>query len=281
MAVDWSQFQQHDIRWLPSKKLNYVPLAGPDKTGGRGHRESRSAAYPLPPQLVQSDHTMRISLIGTYHAERGAVTATALLEILERIQPEVVFAEIPRTHIGTWTAGSYETVESVATARYAETHSIDVVPVDLPVPEASHFQGWRDVVRAIERTSPAYRRLIDLNTDRMCTGGFAYLNSDDCIQAWTDIYREELATIEYIGSQRHREVYVQVRDLIERRDYEMVRNIRGYCATTARTCGVFLVGAAHRKSLVEKVRHSAETSLPHITWDVSGSQANPGRSGRY
>ena len=40
---------------------------------------------------------MRISLIGTYHAELGAVTVPALLAILERIQPEVVFAEIPRT----------------------------------------------------------------------------------------------------------------------------------------------------------------------------------------
>lgn len=219
---------------------------------------------------------MRISLIGTYHAQRGAVTAAALLEILERIQPEVVFAEVPRREIGPLMDGSHGTVEAIAIARYAGTHSIDVVPVDSPAPEGTFFQGWQEVTRAIERTSPAYRRLMDLNTDRMCAGGFAYLNSDECVQAWIDIYREELQTIDYIGSPHLSYIYAQVRDLNEQRDLEMLRNIRAYCATTAQICGVFLVGAAHRKSLIEKIRSFAETSIPDMDWDVSGSQAGPG-----
>lgn len=215
---------------------------------------------------------MRISLIGTYHAERGAVTVSALLAILERIQPEVIFAEIPRIHIGAWREGSHGTVESIAVARYADTHSIDVVSVDSPKPEDSFFQGWEEVSRAIERTSPEYRRLVDLNTDRMCKGGFAYLNSDECIRAWADIYREELETIEYIGSSRLRDIYAQVHDLNERRDLEMLGSIRAYCASSARTCGAFVVGAAHRKSLIEKIRAAGATTVPHIDWDVGGSQ---------
>src|SRR5258707_699508 len=124
-------------------------------------------ACPLRPDLpiVLLDRTMRISLIGTYHAALGAVTISALLAILERIQPEVVFAEIPRSHIGEWREGSHGTVESIAVARYADTHSIEVVSVDSPKPEDSFFQGWEEVSRAIERTSPEYRRLMDLNTD--------------------------------------------------------------------------------------------------------------------
>ena len=85
---------------------------------------------------------MRVSLIGTYHAERGAVTVSALLAILERIQPEVVFAEIPRTHIGAWRNGSHGTVESIAVARYADTHSVDVVSVDSPKHEDSFFRNY-------------------------------------------------------------------------------------------------------------------------------------------
>jgi hypothetical protein len=215
---------------------------------------------------------MRISIVGTYHAERGAVTVSALLAILERIQPEVVFAEIPRNHIGEWREGSHGTVESIAVARYADTHSIDVVSVDSPKPEGSFFQAWEEVSRAIERTSLKYRRLVDLNTDRTYRGGFAYLNSDDCIQAWADIYREELETIEYIGSSRLRDIYAQVRDLNEWRDLEMLGNIRAYCSSAAQTCGAFLVGAAHRKSLIEKLRAAGETAIPHIEWDVGGSQ---------
>jgi hypothetical protein len=219
---------------------------------------------------------MRISLIGTYHTERGAVTASALLAIVERIQPEVVFAEIPRTHIGAWRDGSHGTVESIAVARYADTHSVDVVSVDSPRPEDSFFQSWKEVTRAIERTSPKFRRLMDLNTDRMCRGGFAYLNSDECIQAWADIYGEERETIEHIGSSRLRAIYAQVRDVNERRDLEMLENIRAHCASTAHTSGAFLVGAAHRKSLIEKLRAPGETSIPHIVWDVGGSQISSG-----
>jgi len=215
---------------------------------------------------------MRISLIGTYHAEHGAVTASALVAILERIQPEVVFAEIPRSHIGEWRDGSHGTVESIAVARYAATHSIDVVSVDLPKAEDSFFQGWEDANRAIERTSPEFRRLTDLNTDRMHREGFAYLNSDECILAWADIYREELDAIEYIGSSRLRDIYAQVRDLNERRDLEMLRNIRAYCASAVQSCGAFLVGAAHRKSLLEKLHAADETAIPHMEWDLGGSQ---------
>lgn len=219
---------------------------------------------------------MRISLIGTYHEERGAVTVLALCEILERIEPEVVFAEIPPTYLHAWRDGSHGTLESIAVARYAETHSVDVVPVDLPKPEDSFFRDYEEVSRAIERTSPEFRRLVDLNTDRTRRDGFIYLNSSACIQAWVDIYREELETIKYIRNPRLSDIYAQVRDMTERRDLEMLRNICAYGASTVRTCGAFLIGAAHRKSLIDKVRAAGETAAPRIEWDLSGSQAGLG-----
>ena len=136
----------------------------------------------------------------------------------------------------------------------ADTRWVDVVPVDLPEPEDSFFRDYEEVSRAIERTSPEFRRLMDLNTDRTRREGFSYLNGNECIQAWADIYREELETIEYIRNARLADIYAQVRDLVDRRDLEMLRNIRAYCACTTRTCSEFLVGAAHRKSLIDKLR---------------------------
>lgn len=216
---------------------------------------------------------MRISLIGTYHAERGAVTAAALVDVLERIHPEVVFAEIPRTHIDAWKNGSHGTVESIAVARYADTYSVDVVPVDLPKPEESFFQDYREVSRAIERTSPEFRRLVDLNTDRTSREGFGYLNSEDYIGASEAIHREELETIEYMRRLDLADIYAQVCDLMDQRDLEMIRQIREYCATTPFTHGVFLVGAAHRRSLIEKLRADIE-AFPCVTWDLGWPQTD-------
>jgi hypothetical protein len=37
----------------------------------------------------------RISLIGTVHGESGRANVSALVAILERIRPEVIFLELP------------------------------------------------------------------------------------------------------------------------------------------------------------------------------------------
>lgn len=113
---------------------------------------------------------------------------------------------------------------------------------------------------------------MDLNTRRTYEEGFAYLNSDECIRAWADIHREELETVEYIGKSRLRNRYAQVRDLNDRRELEMLGNIRSYCASAVQARGVFLVGAAHRKSLIEKIRDACVAAIPCTDWDVAGSQ---------
>lgn len=110
----------------------------------------------------------------------------------------------------------------------------------------------------------------------MCKGGFAYLNSNECVQAWADIYQEAHETIEYIGSPRLRDMYARLRSLNERRDLEMLRNIYAYCAAAAHDRGAFLVGAAHRKSLLEKIRDADDVSTSCIEWDLDGSQTRLG-----
>lgn len=253
------------------------PVSSSRRTCNRGKAPGEAVWRIVCVHASLQDRRMHVSIIGTHHEERGAVTVSALLAILKRIQPDVVFAEIPQTHFGAWRDGSHGTVESIAVARYADIHSIDVVPVDSPTPDDTFFQRWEEATRAIERTSPEFRRLVDLNADRMGSGGFAYLNSDECIRAWTQVHREELDTIEYIGSSRLRDIYVEVRGVNERRDLEMLRNIHTYCASTVQARGTFLVGAEHRKSLIEKLR-AADEAIPQIDWDVSGSHTGPGKA---
>lgn len=213
---------------------------------------------------------MHLALIGTHHAERGAVTASALTAILARIQPKVIFAEIPQAQLGAWRSGTFGTLESSAVACYANMHPCEVIAVDSPEPECAFFQDWQDASRVIERTSPEYRRLMDFHTDRLSREGFAYLNSDSCIQAWTDIYREERETIRYIGASRFQEIYARVRSLNERREKEMLRKIHDYCASGAPSCSVLLVGAAHRGSIIDQLKALNATTMLPVTWDWSG-----------
>lgn len=213
---------------------------------------------------------MRISLIGTTHAERGLANTGELLAILERCKPEVIFAEIPATHAERYANASHATLESIAVARYLASNQAEVVPVDLAEPEEKFFDDSKEMFMAVERRSPKYRRLVDRNTDEVRAGGFRYLNSDQCMQAWEDIYREVLETIEWIGDRRLREIYDLWSQVNASRDREMMRNIGLYSARSAAARGAFLVGAAHRKSIIGMAYAGSGTGLPAIEWDLGG-----------
>jgi hypothetical protein len=214
-------------------------------------------------------NTMRISLVGTVHASSDLASIGELQAILDRVRPKVIFAEIPVTHVGRYRDGSHGTLESTVVARYLASHQADVEPVDLAKPEQKFFDDAEDMFRAVSRTNPDYRRLIDRNSAEIQAGGFHYLNSDECVQAWADIYREVLATIEWIGDHRLRQIYELWKDTNERRDQEMMRHIVLYSGRNAMARGVFLVGAAHRKSIIDKAFAGSGTGAPRIEWDLS------------
>ncbi len=211
---------------------------------------------------------MRVSLVGTVHSESGQASVGALQDILERSEPEVIFAEIPASHADRYKDGSHGTLESIATARFLESHQVDIVPVDLAKPEQKFFNDAEDMFRAVNRTSSDYRRLVDRNSAEVQSGGFPYPNSGRCIQAWADIYREVLATIDWTDDRRLREICDLWSRTNESRDREMMQNIELYSARNGVARGVFLVGAAHRGSIIGKALAGNGAGLPRIEWDL-------------
>src|SRR3546814_1941224 len=105
---------------------------------------------------------MRISLIGTVHAESGCANLAELWTILERLQPDVIFAEIPIANLADYLDGSHGTLESAAVALHRQHRPIDVVPVDLNKPSDEFFRNSKEMFMKIERTSLEYRRLIEI-----------------------------------------------------------------------------------------------------------------------
>ncbi len=213
---------------------------------------------------------MPVALIGTVHGESGLATVAELHAILERLDPEVIFAEIPVAEIDRYKDGSFGNLESAAVGRYQANRQVEVEPVDIDEPKQKFFDDTKDMFRAVERTSPEYRRLIDLHSAETREGGFRYLNSDRCIQLWENINRELLSTIDWIGDKRNRERYDLWYDTNEHRDREMMKNIALYLGRKPVTRALLLVGSAHRKSLIEKALSGGESGLPRFEWDLDG-----------
>ena len=207
---------------------------------------------------------------GQFTRRAGWLVLGSFRQFLSALNRDVIFAEIPAAYVDRYTDGAPGNLESIAVARYRASHHVDLVPVDLAKPEQKFFDDAEYMFNAVERTSPDYRRMIDRHSDEIRAGGFPYLNSDRCVQSWTDIYREVLATIEWIGDRRLREIYDLWIHTNERRDREMMQNIVLYSARNAVARGMFLVGAAHRKSIIDKAFAGNGTGLPRIEWDLGG-----------
>ena len=120
----------------------------------------------------------RVSVIGTFHKDDGLTNAPELLALLERVQPEVIFLEVPATSLDGYFSGPDRTPESRAVNRYQLTHLVALVPLDLPTPPAEFFESNEALFMAIADRSPDYRRLTDWHRQRRRLQGFAYLNSD-------------------------------------------------------------------------------------------------------
>lgn len=214
---------------------------------------------------------MRLTLIATVHVESGRANVEELRKILDRHAPDVIFAEIPSAFLADYLNGSHGTLESAAVVLYRELRPVNVVPVDLDKPGEEFFSNSKDMFKKVDRTSPDYRRLVDQNSQGTQELGFPYLNSDRCAQAWEDIYNETLATVEWIGDTKLRQTYDMWSQKNGDRETAMIEKIESYCIRHIPAHGVFLVGAAHRKPIMENVRKRQVASGPRVFWDFQGS----------
>ena len=108
--------------------------------------------------------------------------------------------------------------------------------------------------------------------------GFAYLNSDHCSKLLSQLHEATLTTIAELGDHRLAEHYNLRQNTNELRDKAMMTNIENYCRTTSFSIGAFLVGAAHRQSIIALSRNRPGADSFAIQWDFSGFLEAPHRA---
>ena len=221
-----------------------------------------------------------VSLVCTVHEEKGLANVSELRAILERIRPEVIFLEVPPTAFDDYfKICSRKNLESTAVRSYRESRKVEIVPVDLPTPEEDFFENNQYLFERIEENSHEYRRLIDLHSAYVSAYGFAYLNSEHCSKLWSDVYLEMLSTLSRMDDSRLVELYELWKKTIDHRDKEMMENVLTYCGKKAFDKGVFLVGASHRQSIIDKGREQSAVNSTKIQWDFVGCSSQMTREG--
>lgn len=209
-----------------------------------------------------------VSIIFTIHEEQGPINANALHEILLRVRPEVIFLEVPPAAFDDfYLSRKRRNLESDAVNFFLKAHpQTKLIPVDLPTPAREFFEGHAQLCLRVRDASPEYRQLMRVNWDRERLYGFHYLNSEYCSQHWSEVRTETLKTVSQIGESRLIEIQEEWDRQNELREIEMLANVQEYCAQHHFERSAFLVGAAHRQSLIEKLRVQS-----HIKWSLHES----------
>lgn len=211
-----------------------------------------------------------VTLIGTFHEERGRVSSSELNEILKRVTPEVIFIEEPPSvWKGLAVLSKTKPLESAAISKYIETASAELVPVDLYTPPEPYVSHVREVLSYVERVSDTFCQLVDLNKAKMEAEGFSYLNGEFHEQVELAIRNEIVRILGLRKSDPFDRAYEAWRGQDERREVEMVRNIERYFFENRFERAILLVGSGHRASIAKIANGRDTTDSTGLHWDYS------------
>ncbi len=212
-----------------------------------------------------------ITLICTFHGEAGICNLNELYKIIEKINPEIIFEEIPPSYFDAYYKDkNRNNLETNTINKYLESHQIDHIPVDYDnTPPASFFKDDGYMHKQVETNSSDYRNIIDTLSLYRGQYGFKYLNSIDCSDLYEKLDNAIEKTLHEIKDDKLFQINKLWNDVNEKRENEMINNIYSYSKEHKFDRGLFFIGAAHRESIIKKIQEKTGTEDVKLNWNYS------------
>lgn len=231
-----------------------------------------------------------ITLVGTIHSESGQCNSDELYKILEGINPEVIFDELPVHFAEMYFSDSFELycankslqihpaptvpLEVKCIKKYMQNHSIEIVPVDIDIRKkmTKHQQEFFSLFQIFFRNEEYIK--LDAEKDALIASeDFRFLNSDK-FSAFLE--KKEVMEKSLIESDSQRERLLEIYKLFhaencDNRENEMLKNIYNYSKANPYNQAVFFVGAQHKKSLMGKIEAFEKDSGVKLNWTMYGN----------
>jgi hypothetical protein len=211
-----------------------------------------------------------ITLICTEHEENGMCNLDELYKIIEKINPEIIFEEIPPSFFDSFYKYKDKyNLETNTINKYLESHQIEHIPVDYyNIPNSFHADN-RYMFKQIAAFSFEYRNLMDTHSSNVNRYGFKYLNSIDCNEFQNELYNAIEKALQKINTDKLFQTYKLWNDVMKKREYEMINNIYSYSKEHRFNRGLFFIGAAHRETIINKIQKHAGTEYVKLNWNYS------------
>ncbi len=192
-----------------------------------------------------------ITLLSSFHNELGKCNSTELYKIIEELQPEVIFEELSHDVFDMiYTEGwPPQALEAITIKKYLKQYQIKHIPVDTcEKREADFFNGYN----IIFNKSFEYTQLLKQQLSLISLHGHLFLNSKSHIELLDKMHIIEDNVLSDINDFQLSNQYKLEMNLHDRREDKMLKNIYDYSKQYPYERALFICGAEHRKSLIEK-----------------------------
>lgn len=206
-----------------------------------------------------------ITLLSSFHLQRGKCNPSELYKIIEQIQPEIIFEELPYDVFNIVYADGFipQSLEAFTIKHYLQKYQVKHFPVDTyEFNEADMFSGY-DI---ISQNSNEYDELFKQNLAMVTEHGYPYVNSADQSARLEQMRTIEQNVLAAINDEKLSWQYKLEREIFEKREHEMLQNIYGYSKQYPYQQALFICGAEHRKSIMEKIPAKEEKEGLQLNW---------------
>ncbi|WP_299368281.1 hypothetical protein [Winogradskyella sp.] len=211
----------------------------------------------------------KITLIGTTHKEKGLCNSNELFKIIDEISPDVIYEELPPDHFREFYQKHVKnSLEAKAINKYVQKKPIPHIPVDIKsigVLDAKLKNKISNTLSIFDN-NPDYLNLIYQHKILTHKHGFPYLNSQECMNLFDHIELLEKNMVKQINEPELSKTYKLWKDLHEKRENTMLKNINDYGMKFKPKNALFLLGSAHRKSIIEKVKNDYNRNVENFKW---------------
>jgi hypothetical protein len=210
-----------------------------------------------------------ITLIFTSHTELGKCNSDELYKIIENIGPEVIFEELPNDIFDRFYIGnqlSDEPLEVKCIKKYLQNYNIKHLPIDIDVSpnlSTSEIEYMFSTFKKYE----VYKKIDDEQNILTSQYGFAFLNSNNNSELFEKKKITEKNLMEFgINKNILFRIHKLFREEQDNRENEMLQNIYNYSRENQYKIGVFLVGSAHRNSIIRKITEYETRNKLKLNW---------------
>lgn len=209
-----------------------------------------------------------VIVLGTFHTEVEACSSQELLSIIKQISPEVVFCEAPPEIFPDMVAAekNFNTPEIKAIRELLKESNIKIIPVDI-YGMAVDDESIDEMFDLFEQKMENYKNAVLNQIDETYEKGYYFLNSkkNDKINFDKILMEREIVTRE-----NNRKLSLNYTNWAKWHDYReclWMSRINEYFNNNDINKAVFIIGAAHRVRLKEKLKTIVNTDLLSANWN--------------